>query len=137
MNRTDLQSLSRLRLRDARLLLRSQRFESAYYLAGYAVECALKACIAKKIKRFDFPDKKLANASFTHDLEKLVEIAGLSAKLAGQLASKEFGANWGTVKDWSEESRYIPFIAPKLARDLYSSIVARQNGIMTWLKQQW
>ena len=29
----------------------------AYYLMGYAVECALKACIAKQTKRYDFPPK--------------------------------------------------------------------------------
>lgn len=44
---------------------------------GYAVECALKACVAKQVRRYDFPDKKLANEAFTHDLEKLVRVSGL------------------------------------------------------------
>ena len=34
-------------------------WDAAYYMIGYCVECALKACIAKQIRRFDFPDKKL------------------------------------------------------------------------------
>jgi HEPN domain-containing protein len=138
MNRTDLQNLARMRLRDARLLLWSDRFESAYYLAGYAVECALKACIARETRRHDFPDKKLANDSFTHDLEKLVDVAGLSAKMASlQAANRQFELNWTIVKDWTEQSRYLPFVAPQIARDFYSAITARQNGIMTWLRQQW
>jgi len=49
----------------------------SYYLIGYAVECALKAYVAKQVRRYDFPDKKLANEAFTHDLEKLVRVAGL------------------------------------------------------------
>lgn len=43
---------------------------------GYAIECALKSCVAKQVKRYDFPDKKIANEAFTHDLEKLMKVAG-------------------------------------------------------------
>jgi len=44
-----------MRLKDAEVLLQKGRNEAAYYLAGYAVECALKACIAKQTKRHEFP----------------------------------------------------------------------------------
>jgi hypothetical protein len=47
MDRKDLQSLSRWRLLEARALLRAGLPNGAYYLAGYSIECALKACIAK------------------------------------------------------------------------------------------
>jgi HEPN domain-containing protein len=47
MNRTDFQELAEERLEDARPLLDAGRFSGAYYLAGYAVECALQACIAR------------------------------------------------------------------------------------------
>jgi len=46
-------------------------------MAGYAVECALKACIAKQTKRYDFPDKKRVRDVFTHNLETLVKVAEL------------------------------------------------------------
>ena len=36
-------------------------------LAGYAVECAIKACVAEKTERYDFPNKDLANQLYTHD----------------------------------------------------------------------
>lgn len=57
MNRADLQALSRLRIKEARLLLKHRQFEGAYYLTGYAIECALKAAIAKRTAKYDFPDK--------------------------------------------------------------------------------
>lgn len=47
MNRSDFQDLAQIRLAEAAALLQAERFDGAYYLAGYAVECALKACIAK------------------------------------------------------------------------------------------
>jgi hypothetical protein len=31
--------------------------EGAYYLAEYAIECAFKACIAKRTQQHDFPEK--------------------------------------------------------------------------------
>jgi len=46
--------------------------DGAYYLAGYAVECALKACIAKKTQRHEFPDKRRVDASHTHNLIQLL-----------------------------------------------------------------
>ncbi len=47
MNRSDLQNLATIRLRDAEVLLDNGRYDGAYYLLGYVIECALKACIAK------------------------------------------------------------------------------------------
>ncbi|MSU78452.1 MAG: HEPN domain-containing protein [Gemmataceae bacterium] len=47
VNRTQLQQLAQERVRDADSLLKAGQWSGAYYLAGYAVECGLKACIAK------------------------------------------------------------------------------------------
>ncbi|MGB7136749.1 MAG: HEPN domain-containing protein [Acidobacteriaceae bacterium] len=63
MNRKDLQSLANTRLREARVLFRAKEFSGAYYLAGYAVECALKACIAKQYRQHDFPDRKTVSVA--------------------------------------------------------------------------
>ena len=57
MLRTDLQRLSRLRARDARTLFAAGQYDGVYYLGGFAVECALKACIARKTQRHEFPDR--------------------------------------------------------------------------------
>jgi hypothetical protein len=48
MNRAEFQKLSDLRLHESKALLTAGLPQGAYYLAGYAVECALKACIAKR-----------------------------------------------------------------------------------------
>jgi len=109
----------------------------AYYLAGYAVESALKACIAKRTRRFEFPDRD-AGKLYIHDLTKLVQLAGLEPLLAARRqASKAFEANWSTVKDWSEQSRYDDSTAAKKARDLYRAITGQPNGVMKWLRQHW
>jgi HEPN domain-containing protein len=76
MRRGDLRRLSRLRIHEARILLRAGGFQGAYYLAGYAVESALKACIAQQFQRHDIPDRKLVNDVYTHDMDKLLDLAG-------------------------------------------------------------
>jgi HEPN domain-containing protein len=58
VDRKGLQELSNVRLKEAKALLKVGMADGAYYLAGYAVECALKACIAKETRRYDFPDKR-------------------------------------------------------------------------------
>jgi hypothetical protein len=138
MNRGDFQTLAEKRLADAQALLRDGQFEGAYYLAGYAVECALKACIAKKTQLHDFPDKKVVNQVFTHNLASLLRISGLDGDLQKEGESNpEFSDNWEVVKDWSEESRYVATVPPQTVRDLYSAIGDSKSGVLTWLKKFW
>ena len=77
MNRTQFQKLTVERVHDAEALLGAGRWSGAYYLAGYAAECALKACIAKLTKRYDFQDKDRVSKSYTHNIENLLHLAGL------------------------------------------------------------
>ena len=138
MTRNDFQQLTRIRLKEARVLLLNGHYEGAYYLAGYAVECAIKACIAKNVKHYDFPDKKLANESHSHDLEQLIKVAGLQNKLNIKLqVNRQFELNWAIAKDWSEQKRYSTLIQNTSAKDFYSALTRRQHGIMTWLRSQW
>lgn len=138
MNRRELRALARDRLADARALLRAGRYSGAYYLAGYAVECALKACITRQVRRHDFPNRKLANDSYTHDLARLVSIANLKERLAATCTHDEtFEFNWDIVQDWSEEDRYNPEISSDEARELYRAITRRRTGIITWLRNYW
>jgi len=65
VNKKILQALAEARVTDARTLLSAKRFDAAYYLAGYAVECALNACIAKRTNRHDFRDKDVAREVYT------------------------------------------------------------------------
>lgn len=137
LNRGVLQQLSRIRLKESRILLKNGCYEGAYYLAGYAVECALKACVGRRTRRYDFPDKRLVDASYTHDLGKLVKVAGLELELEKQAkASRIFQQNWALVKDWTEESRYHGSRREK-AHDLYLAIASRRHGVLRWITQHW
>lgn len=138
MNRADLQTLSRIRRRESSALMAAGCYPGAYYLVGYAVECALKACIAKATKRHDFPNKQIATQVYTHDLQALVRLAGLKPGFdADRRASPSLDLNWAVVKDWSEESRYDLGISRSQARDLYSACTTRIGGILPWIRQRW
>jgi hypothetical protein len=137
MKRTEFQAAARMRVREARVLLDTGHCPGAYYLVGYSIECALKACVARQVRRCDFPDKKLANAAYTHDLEQLIKVAGLGhAFVKARQGNPALDVNWAIVKDWTEESRYEVNISKAQARDLYSACVGR-NGVLPWIKRQW
>ena len=103
----DFQRMALVRLREAEVLLAARQDSGAYYLAGYAVECALKACIAKRVKRHDFPDRRLALDAYTHDIEQLVRVADLTLALeTEQAADATFRSHWIKVVEWSEGARY-------------------------------
>src|SRR5436190_19159205 len=107
MNRVELQRLAKDRLHDAKVLLAGRRWSGAYYLAGYAVECGLKACIAKLMKSEEFPDKAFAEKCWTHNLQQLLGLAGLKDELgAAMQADLDLSDKWKTVTDWTESSRY-------------------------------
>ena len=137
MNRAELQTLADIRIADANVLLDAGRYPAAYYLAGYAVECALKACVAKQIREHDFPDKKLINDSYTHDLGKLLTISGVQVQFDTRIADSDFEVNWATVKDWNEGSRYDSTITEVTARDLFTAVTDQAHGVLTWLKTLW
>jgi HEPN domain-containing protein len=137
MNRKVFQELTKVRVQEARILLEADQYPGAYYLIGYAVECALKACVSKQVKRYDFPDKKFANAAYTHGLEDLVGLAGLSRDFArDRQANRDLDANWLVVKDWKESFRYDLGITRQQARDLYSACTG-QNSILSWIRKRW
>ena len=143
MNRTDFQQLAELRLKEAKALLAADFPDGAYYLAWYAIESGLKACIAKRTQQYDFPDKKRVNDSHTHDLGKLLMLAGLSEDLQFEFAADAaMEWRWGIVRDWSEESRYEIFQDSEaeriqLATLMIQAIGAQYGGVMQWIKQRW
>jgi HEPN domain-containing protein len=138
MNRSEFQKISCVREEEALTLLNAGHYRGAYYLVGYAVECALKACVAKQVKQYDFPDKKLANEAFIHDLEKLVRVAGLAPVFEKERqANRALESNWAIVKDWSENSRYELNITEVTARDLCMACIEPDDGILPWIKRRW
>ena len=136
MTRRDFQRLTRLRLRDARTLLANGNNEGAYYLTGLAVECALKSAIARKTQKHEFPPKPaIVRGIYDHDLNKLLVAAGLETDLELAIAGNaELKQNWGLVKDWTVESRYL--VSGLSADALYRATTGR-NGVLGWLRRHW
>ncbi len=134
--RRDFQRLAELRAEEARILVRNRKQQGAYYLAGYAVECALKACIAKQTRKHEFPpDRDYAREIYTHNLSKLLQQAGLEMQLQNEMkASPTLANNWNVVKTWSEDARYK--VSGLKGNDMYLAL-SGPNGVLTWLRKHW
>jgi hypothetical protein len=136
MNRTDLQTLSETRLREANALFAVQEYSGCYYLAGYAIECALRSCIAKETREFDFPDKDRAHKSYSHSPLELVKVADLYSDLQISMrANPLLEARWTVVIKWSEQSRYQ--IWNETDAKALLGAVTDANGVLPWIKQRW
>ena len=71
--RTVYEEISRRMLTDARFLFKHGRWHGAVYLAGYAIECKLKAAVCQYLGVEELPE------SFrTHDIRFLIRSAGLT-----------------------------------------------------------
>jgi HEPN domain-containing protein len=134
--RKDFKALADLRAEEARVLLAKGKQQGAYYLAGYAVECALKACIAQKTKRFEFPPKtEYVREIYSHKLNNLLKVADLHEKMSKHMAiNAAFETSWNTVKDWTEESRYQT--SGLNGKEMYNAVTS-QDGVLPWIKLHW
>ena len=134
----EFQQLANERLEEARELLTLKKWGGAYYLAGYAVELALKACIIKVLMVTDaFPAKDFSKDCYTHVIEKLVGLAKLTdLRKIALAADPDLSMNWGVVKDWSEEKRYH-LIDQSEAEELFNAIADGVHGVLQWIKRQW
>jgi HEPN domain-containing protein len=117
VNRSDFPELAELHLEHARALLDARLYSGAYYMCGYAVECALKACICKRTHEFDFyPKPKEYNKAWSHDIENLLAVSGLES---------EFRA----------ASRADPILDVKEA--LFAAISDQDHGVFQCIRQLW
>ncbi len=124
---------------DAQALLAAGRWAAAYYLAGYAVECALKSCVLAHIIRTGviFEDKRYAERCWTHNLEELVKLANLEKEWGlARGADPILEGYWTIVRDWSETSRYQQKTQAE-AQDLFGAITDPTSGVLPWIKVRW
>ncbi|MDY3561554.1 hypothetical protein R5W23_002832 [Gemmata sp. JC673] len=142
MNRPHLQKLAEERLLDAQALLAAERWSAAYYLAGYTVECGLKSCVLRHLDATGaiFTDaeylKSLAGC-WTHDIEKLIKLAGLIIEFGkARQADPALDRFWAITKNWSETSRYKE-AAENDARELVEAITHEPNGVLRWIRTHW
>jgi len=138
LNRKILQRLAESKLEEGRILLANDQWTGAYYLTGLAVECALKACLARAVKKHDYPDKDFVKDMYQHKLQNLIGLdAALSAALRADMATdSKLAANWNTVKDWKDEKRY-DVVDEQEARGLYDAATKRVSGVMPWIRRRW
>ena len=136
--KAEFQELAELRLLEAKALLDRGMWDGAYYLTGYAVELALKACIIKTLMATDaFPDKEFSKNCYTHAVEKLVTLAKLDGlRKTATDADPDLLANWALARDWSEEKRYHRINRVE-AEELYTAIADGTQGVLPWIKSQW
>lgn len=128
-HRDEWQRLCRTRLQDAEVLVKSGRFDAAYYLMGYAVECALKARVVRLLEGYFPPRQSL----YTHDLERLLDAAGLKEIFKKKTEEdRVFRNQWETVKDWREESRYDTY-DQKAANDMLTAV----RGVVKCIQEYW
>ena len=138
MNRGELQTLAEARLSDAEVLLREGRWGAAYYLLGYAIECALKACAARQFREHEVPEKSVINDFYTHRFDRLLTVSGAGTALEQRVgADPLFRANWNTVLKWSEDSRYDHSVIEEQARGMFVAVADPSSGVLPWLKTWW
>ena len=132
-DRATFQQLAELRLSEARLLLANGLPSGAYYMAGYAIECALKAVIAAGFRANEIPDKSRVNSIYTHNLKDLLNLAGLKSPLDDDMnESPELRENWATVSKWSEQARYQIWNS-ETAATMLEAVEAADKGLLQWL----
>ena len=139
VNRVQLQQLSNDRIEDARILLDNRRWTAAYYLAGYAVETALKACILKFVDDTGviFTDKRFAEKCWTHRIEDLVKQANLEPQRGQDIGQNPvLGGYWGVVEAWTEISRYEQKTEAE-AKNLYEAVTNDPDGVFRWIQRHW
>ena len=137
MNRVDFQGIAELRLRESKALLAAGFPEGAYYLAGYAVECALKACIAKRTQEHDFPERE-SKDYYKHDLKELLNFSKLKDDLALSVQTNPaMKTNWTIILNWSETSRYEKKKTVQEATALLKAIEDREGGLLAWIMLRW
>jgi hypothetical protein len=132
-----LEQLADARANEAKTLFNAGLFSGAYYLAGYAVEFALKARIARNFQADTIPQKSYVQDVFTHDLKRLMGLAALKNELDQKVqGDPQFAAFWGIASQWNESARYD--IWDKVATTaMLVAVGDSQKGLLQWIKQYW
>ena len=106
---SDMRRIARGRVADAAALVRADRYDTAVYLCGYAVEVALKARICRTLGWTEFPsESKEWQRQYAflkvHELELLAKWSGYGL----ELSRPDVQRHWLEVIGWNPEARYTP-----------------------------
>jgi len=115
LTRSNLFETARSRLKDAEVLLQSERYDGAVYVCGYAVEIALKEKICRTLGWSEFPSTggefQKYQSFRTHDLDVLLHLSGVEEMIKTTKFSE-----WSNVNRWNPETRYDPVGSATLAK---------------------
>lgn len=132
-----LQRLASVRLQEAQALRDAGLHAGAYYLAGYAVELALKACIAAQFKAEIIPDWASTRDFRTHRPRDLVRLSGLDVAFEEERKlNSRFSENWRVVANWTTNSRYEE-TSPERAEQLVEAVGDPNHGVLRWIRTHW
>jgi hypothetical protein len=144
MTCTEFQQIAILRLEEAETLLVQGKYNGCCYLAGYALESALKAVICRQMDNDDFFDvlkSETVRAFKIHNLKELIILAGLSRKYDDlRINNLILYDNWLIIFDeirWSEQLRYQTAMTQKNAENMILAINQPENGIFEWIRKYW
>lgn len=98
---SDLNTLSLARLEDAKALMKAERYDGAMYIAGYAIELALKARICKTLKWTEFPETQDYRSFKVHNLDVLLHLSGIEDDI-----NSNYWIDWSLASKWNPENRY-------------------------------
>jgi HEPN domain-containing protein len=146
IRRTVLKLAIKEKLKDADSLILAKRYSTAFYIAGYALEMALKLKICKLLNfEQGFPESKLDISVYqkrlqpqqalfqelpkikdikNHDLTKLLFYSGAEYKIRSKFMNE-----WDLIVNWNPEMRY------KIDKFLKRDVVDKVNAIKTLIAQ--
>lgn len=136
---TEQAKASRHRFDDAKSLMASSRLRGAMYIAGYAVECALKAKLMKMRGCFNLRDLQEdlrnhgefnpADTIFTHSLEVLLLLTGARDRCQ---ANQEVWRSFRIANRWVPAWRYAtkPIDYPSDATDFVTAV----ETVVKWIE---
>jgi hypothetical protein len=145
----EIESLAWERLDEARILYENNKFDGAFYLAGYAVELILKVRICGL---FNIPSLfeesgqsvniitgigELRRSVKTHNLQILLVYSGLKKEFDIKVRNDPDFENINSylIQKWSEQSRYhlTGTVQPAIIQQVLELLGNRERGILQWL----
>ncbi len=137
LTKAAIERLVEARFAEAISLFDAKHFSGAYYLGGYVVELAIKACIANVFQQGAIPDRKFVNSIYDDNLTALIRVAGLEADLKAKAqVDADFAQHWEYIAEWSESVRY-QLVEEDKAKPLIEALRDENHGILQWIKMYW
>lgn len=137
--RSEWRELAKEHLSDLKALRAAERWSAIYHIAGVAVECGLKAIIARTFKLHCWPEKNLEQKIYQHTAKRLEEQLPNFAKTDLQNEQRrdpEFWIHWQLMLSWDVDTRYKSYSQAE-ADGIYVAVTQPRHGVARWLRRHW